>query len=55
MPGFVKLLTAKDIPPLGTNNVADPHASDEPEEVSSVITNLLLHLFLFIYLFLVFL
>lgn len=34
MPGFVKVLTAKDLPPGGVNNVVSPNFSQLPEEVS---------------------
>ena len=33
MPGFVKVLTAQDIPPDGVNNVASPNMSFQPELV----------------------
>lgn len=33
MPGFVKILTARDIPPGGVNNIASARLSFQPEEV----------------------
>lgn len=33
MPGFVKVLTAGDLPPAGTNNFVSPNVSLQPEEV----------------------
>jgi hypothetical protein len=33
MPGFVKLLTAADIPPGGRNNFFSPKVDPIPEEV----------------------
>ena len=33
MPGFVKLLTAADIPPGGRNNFFSPKVDSIPEEV----------------------
>ena len=35
MPGFVKLLTAADIPPGGRNNFFSPKVVSIPEEVST--------------------
>lgn len=35
MPGFVKLLTAADIPPAGRNNFFSPKVDPIPEEVST--------------------
>jgi hypothetical protein len=42
MPGFVKLVTAADIPPAGRNNFFSPKVDPIPEEVVYLPVNMLL-------------